>query len=121
VPNVVDYYDQLHPKRSSLPCRFCGELNPRNSYCCVHCFKVLRAKPKSIWRIEIPSSISIAIVLVAATIAGTLLMSKYVDSFEAQIANDNTDARYNVAQKLQKHQMFNHLSTTRARVDVPEE
>lgn len=87
------------PKKNDIrQCPFCGKENPMSAYCCLHCYKVLREKPKVPWyRMSIRPSLPVGIAMVLAALGGIYFVKKWMENIEAQISMNFKTEDYTVS------------------------
>ncbi len=96
----------------SRPCRFCGKPNPANVFVCLHCYKVLREKPKMPWyKMSIKPSLPVSVTLIALALAGIFFIKRWMENLEAQISMNFKSEDYSVSLIAEKKKGDVEIST----------
>lgn len=85
-------------------CRHCGKENPSTAFCCLHCYKVLRALPEVPWyKMSIRPSYPVGIVLVGLALGGIFWVKTWMEGLEAEISMNFKGEDYSLSVTAEKN------------------
>jgi hypothetical protein len=79
---------------SDTICPHCGSRNPKSAYCCLNCFKVVSAAPKSIWRKDVKPSVATLVIVTALIAAGVFYAKKRKEVYDVEMDIQAQTAKY---------------------------